>query len=55
MSRALQQLSNKYGQQAADLAGFPVEVALELEGGFEAYIQHSPDDVATDNDSLLSY
>jgi hypothetical protein len=44
MARALQQLSKKYGQQAADLAGFPVEVSLGLEAGMEVYLQHTPDD-----------
>lgn len=43
MARALQQLANKYGQQAADLAGFPVEVDLQLTEG-DGYIEHTPDD-----------
>jgi hypothetical protein len=41
MSRALQQLSNKYGQQAADLAGFPVDVALDEAATL--VIEHAPD------------
>jgi hypothetical protein len=41
-ARALQQLANQYGQQAADLAGFPVEVDLQLTEG-DGYIEHTPD------------
>ncbi len=47
MSRALQQLANEYGRNAAIIAGFPVTIGLGVEAeeapGLEAAILHYPE------------
>lgn len=45
MARALQELASKYAQQAADIAGFPIEVELDAahpETGTAAALVHFP-------------
>lgn len=48
MARALQDLANQYGRVAANIAGFPVEVALDAENpetGEAAALAHFPADL----------
>lgn len=54
MARALQDLSNQYARNAANLAGFPVQIDLDAEGpdkGTHAALLHHPEDQVVEYDT----